>query len=102
MLSGGAGNDKIYGGAGNDIMIGGDGKDKMKGGRGDDLMIGGIAANENNLASLQAALADWTSDDLAGALLEIGTITDDGDKDDLKGEKGKDHLIGGAGDKLKK
>ena len=26
---------------------------------------------------------------------------DDGDKDDLKGGKGNDHLIGGAGDKLK-
>ena len=34
-------------------------------------------------------------------MTELGIITDDFDKDDLKGEKGDDHLIGGTGDKLK-
>lgn len=81
--------------------IGGVGKDKLKGGRGDDLLIGGSAANEDDLASVDAALADWNSGNLAGALVDLGAITDDGDKDDLKGEKGIDHLIGGVGDKLK-
>jgi hypothetical protein len=31
----------------------------------------------------------------------LGVITDDGDKDDLKGEKGTDHLLSGSGDKLR-
>ena len=53
------------------------------------------------LASVRAAWADWTSGDLASALFDLGAITDDGDKDDLKGEKGNDHLIGGANDELK-
>ncbi|NQV23089.1 MAG: calcium-binding protein, partial [Rhodopirellula sp.] len=38
----------------------------------------------------------------AGALLSLGSISDDGDKDDLKGGKGDDELIGGVKDKLKK
>ncbi len=101
VLSGGSGKDKLYGRNGNDILIGGIGKDKLKGGRGDDLLIGGSAASENDFASLDAALTDWTSGDLAGALVDLGAITDDGDKDDLKGEKGIDELFGGIGDKLK-
>jgi hypothetical protein len=38
---------------------------------------------------------------LAAALVDLGAITDDGDKDDLKGEQGFDELIDGVGDKLK-
>ena len=33
--------------------------------------------------------------------MDLGNVLDDSDKDDLKGEKGTDHLIGGVGDKLK-
>ena len=36
-----------------------------------------------------------------GALVDLGAITDDGDKDDLTGGKGLDELIGGIADKLK-
>ena len=46
-------------------------------------------------------MAHWVSDDLALALIDLGALTDDGDKDYLKGENGNDHLIGGVGDKLK-
>ena len=35
------------------------------------------------------------------ALVDLGALTDDGDKDGLKGKKGIDELIGGIGDKLK-
>lgn len=101
VLVGGAGEDNLYGGAGNDILIGGDGKDKLKGGRGDDLLIGGSAADGDDLAALDVARADWTSGDLAGALVDLGAITDDGEKDDLKGEQGDDERFGGIGDKLK-
>ena len=87
--------------AGKDIIIGGDGKDDLKGGRGDDLIIGGIAANEDDLGSVDAALTAWDSGDLSNALLSLGSIQDDFDKDKLKGGQGDDELIGGAGDKLK-
>lgn len=119
IIPGGAGNDHLDGGAGNDVLVGGDGKDKLfgrgrndiliggdgrhdlKGGDGDDLLIGGSAAAENDLASLDAAFDDWADGDLNGALDQLSAITDDGVKDDLKGEHGNDHLIGGVGDKLK-
>ena len=101
MLVGGSGKDDIQGVDGLDILIGGIGKDKLQGGRDEDLLIGGFAANQDHLASLDAALADWVNGDLAAALLDLGLLADDGDKDDLKGEQGLDKLIGGAGDKLK-
>lgn len=102
VLSGGAGKDKVDGGHGLDVLIGGIGKDKLKGDKGDDLLIGGSVANEDGVSLLDTALAAWTNDDLAGALLSLGSISDDGDKDDLSGGKGDDELIGGSRDKLKK
>ncbi len=101
IVVGGAGDDWIVGGKGHDLLIGGAGKDKMKGDGGHDLMIGHLAANQDNLAALDAALAKWLDDDLPGALAALGTLTDDGVKDILKGGKGDDELIGGVGDKLK-
>ena len=101
VLIGGAGKDDLKGSNGDDILIGGDGKDKLKGGRGDDLLVGGIAENEDDLDALDAAMSDWESGDLAGALDNLGIILDDGLKDNLKGEKGIDVLIDGVGDKLK-
>ena len=101
MLSGGSGDDDLQGGNGRDILIGGIGKDNLKGGRGDDLLIGGSVANADHLAAFDAALADWATGSVAATLTDLGAISDDGDKDDLKGEQGDDYLIGGAGDKLK-
>ncbi|MFV2068625.1 MAG: Calx-beta domain-containing protein, partial [Pirellulales bacterium] len=101
VLSGGAGKDDLNGGWGHDILIGGIGKDQLRGGKGDDLLIGGSIANEDDAAALAAALADWSSGDVAAARVDLGAIIDDGDKDDLKGGKGDDELFGGAGDKLK-
>ena len=107
VVSGGAGNDKLHGGSdgGADILIGGTGKDKLKGGKGGDLLIGHSAANEENATALAAALAHWTDEDLIDSLVhtlvDLGALTDDLVKDDLKGEKGNDELIGGVGDKLK-
>ena len=101
VLIGGTGDDDIQGGSGRDILIGGLGKDKLKGNAGDDLLIGGSAANENYLAALDQALADWASGNLAATLFDLGIITDDNNKDELFGEQGNDYLIGGVGDKLK-
>ncbi|MCM2371909.1 hypothetical protein NB063_14970 [Rhodopirellula sp. ICT_H3.1] len=101
ILVGGAGNDDMKGGNGNDLMIGGDGKDKMKGGKGDDLMFADMAANENDLSALDTALTFWNAGDLPSAMAAVGTLLSDGDKDDLKGEQGDDHLFGSLNDKLK-
>ena len=68
---------------------------------GDDLIIGGIAENEDDIDSVDAALTAWDSGDLSNALLCLGSIQDDFDKDKRKGGKGDDELIGGAGDNLK-
>lgn len=100
-VSGGLGNDTIRGNDGLDLLIGGSGEDNIRGGRGDDLLIAGSTANENDLASLQSALADWTANDLAAALTGLGAITDDGDEDILRGNRGDDELIGGVGDSLR-
>lgn len=101
VISGGEGDDRIDGGHGRDVLIGGTGADRIDGNHDDDLLIGGSTANEDDDAALDTALAAWASDDLAGTLLSLGTISDDGDKDDLTGGKSTDHLIGGASDKLK-
>ena len=94
---------KLYGHSGHDILIGGTGEDKLKGGRGDDLLIGGSAAKENDLASLDAALAGWVGGNLTSAsVTDLGTLTDDEDEDDLKGENDFDHLIGGVWRRLQR
>ncbi len=101
ILSGGAGDDKLDGGHGLDVLIGGIGKDHLKGDHDDDLLIGDSAANEENAAALEAAIAAWASGDLDAALLNLGDITDDGDKDKLQGGKDDDEVKAGDGDKEK-
>ena len=98
VLSGGAGRDRLFGDAGSDILIGGVGRDKLFGGGGDDLLIGGSAANEDDLVSLDSALANWVNRDLAAALFDLGALTDNGDVDRLKGGRGHDHVISGTDD----
>ncbi len=102
VLVGGEGNDHIKAGRGRDIVIGGSGNDKLKGGHDDDLIVGGVAANQNYLAATDAALSAWVNGSLDSALFELDTFTDDGEKDELKGEKGDDALFGGVGDKVKR
>ncbi len=68
--------------------------------RGDDLLIGVSAENQDDLATLDNALADWDSGDWALACFDLGDIIDDDDKDDLWGEEGLDLLFDGIGDKV--
>lgn len=63
VLIGGAGNDILTGGASRDILIGGLGSDVLTGGGDDDILIGGITTFDQNLATLDAILAEWTSAD---------------------------------------
>ena len=96
-------------------MIGGVGEDDLKGDKDDDILIGGFTAHDQDLAALEAIMAEWTSagdyaDRIAnldgttggsganGAYYLIAgdptdptvTVWDDGDKDTLQGHKGLD------------
>ncbi len=101
LIVGGGGNDRIDGGRGRDVLIGGTGSDRVNGGNSGDLLIGGSAENASDMASLDAALSAWADGDLSAALLNLGTISDDAARDILKGGRGTDELIGGAGDKVR-
>ncbi len=97
---GGAGNDRIFGGLGNDLLIGGTGRDFIHGGPGKDLMVAGSAENENDVPSLEAALAEWLDNDAPAALAQLGTLIDDGESDKLVGNRYYDKLIAGPNDWL--
>src|SRR5205823_15095646 len=58
---GGAGDDQLIGGNGPDLLIGGLGADQLVGNSGDDLLIAGTTAFDDNLAALDAIMAEWTS-----------------------------------------
>lgn len=62
ILLGGDGNDSLSGGAGRDLLIGDLGIDQLTGSRGQDILIGGTTSFDNDHESLDAILAEWTSD----------------------------------------
>ena len=112
------------GGAGNDVLIGGAGSDALLRQDGDDLLVAGTTAFDDNLAALDAVLAEWTSGrtyaqrvaNLRGTgsgprangntFLKVSgpgvTAFDDGAVDALDGASGSDwffaHLSGGVTD----
>ena len=61
VLVGGSGADSLIGGDGRDLLIGGAGKDTLSGDAGDDILIGGNSSASNNVAALNAIMAEWTS-----------------------------------------
>lgn len=65
-------------------------KDKLQGGRVNDLLMEGTPENQDDLVSLDAALADWSGNDWSLALVDLGGAIDDDDKDDVWGDKGID------------
>jgi Ca2+-binding RTX toxin-like protein len=94
VLIGGSGNDLLQGGAGNDILVGGAGNDTLKAGTGkdvliadggadtligstaitgSDLIIGGATIYDNNIAALNAIMAEWASID--SYALKIARLT---------------------------
>lgn len=97
---------------GNDVIIGGTGKDDLKGGDGDDLILGGYTSFDNDPDALNWILTEWRSalsyaDRINNLQTGVGpqqialktngpdaTVFDDGDKDKLKGEKGRDWFLG--------
>jgi hypothetical protein len=110
LLVGGAGNNVLIGGRGRNLMIGGAGNDLLIGDDGGDILIGGQTDYDSNEAALRALLAEWTSGDsyetrvahlfgtLAGGLngsyqLNASTVHDDGARDVLWGDEGRDWFL---------
>jgi hypothetical protein len=146
LLDGGNGKDNLKGGAGHDVLLGGDGDDMLDGGgncgrdlliggrgadrlvgnAGDDLLIAGTTLFDNDVAALDAIMAEWTSNrdyttrvaNLEGAgsgpnfdrrrngnyfLISSNpsaTVIGDGAKDQLTGSAGLDWFLATAEDKL--
>lgn len=113
ILLGGAGNDKLSGGGGQEVLIGGPGRDNLLGGADGDILIGASVTLDDAL--LKAVRDIWTGGSGydasvatltgSGGLLEPNVrVLDDGVKDKLHGQSGRDlffaHLIDGHEDKL--
>ncbi len=72
VLVGGWGNDSLVAGAGKDLLIAAGGADTLMG-KNNDLMIGGSTIYDNNVAALNAIMAEWTS--LDSYALKIARLT---------------------------
>ena len=110
ILIGGDNFDYQNGGRGRDILIGGGGRDWLNGSGSDDILIGGSTVYDNDDAALSAILGVWTSrtsynnrvstirsgsGSLGGVKLEANTtVLDDGARDVMIGNRGKDWYFG--------
>lgn len=119
VLVGGEGNDRLWGRNGADVIIGGTGKDALDGGRGDDILIADSWAFEDSVLALDAVRSEWNRNDVgyeqkrdhllgvtAGGLngqyvLNQSTLTDDGERDSLRGRRGRDLFFASYGDRVK-
>ena len=61
VLLGGAGNDRMLSGRGRDLLIGGSGSDRLLGNAEADLLFPDTTAFDDDIAALDAILAEWTS-----------------------------------------
>ncbi len=122
ILLGGGGNDKLDGGKGVDLLIGGTGVDDLTGGKGEDLLIAGATAFDDHVAHLKLIMAEWSASStrtfdqrvsnlrdgtgpvLAGTGVKLRasgaerTVFNDGAKDKLKGDKGRDWFFANLAD----
>ncbi|WP_168220254.1 Calx-beta domain-containing protein [Azospirillum thermophilum] len=96
----GAGNDTVFGGGGLDMLDGGSGNDVIDGGEGEDTLFGG--SGEDRLSG--GAGADAVSGGTGNDLIALGGGNDlaDGNEDNdvLFAEEGDDTVFGGAGDDI--
>ena len=78
VITGGAGNDKLFGGAGDDSLFGGAGKDVLTGGTGADKLTGGTGADRFVFAlgdnGTTAATADHVTDFEKGDTLDVSSF----------------------------
>jgi uncharacterized delta-60 repeat protein len=113
VLVGGDGNDNLSGGFGLDVLIGGRGTDKLAGGDGDDVLFGGSTMFDVDPTGLLNIVQEWATEpdydtrinhltgtpgglNLGTVLTTGSTIFDDGVKDKLSGDKGRDWFIMGS------
>ena len=99
-IVGGEGNDFIAGHDGRDVLIGGEGSDLIIGHREDDILISGTYTGQQDLASLRAIMAAWTTSDSytsrvasLSSLLNDSTVSDDDSFDLLLGLQGQDYFM---------
>jgi Ca2+-binding RTX toxin-like protein len=99
-LLGGVGADRLFGGLGNDVLIGGLGADWLRGQEHDDLLIGGSTSHDNNSVLLQNISAIWSSSNAFGTrisnlapLLNASTVQNDGVRDYIFGNRGRDWIL---------
>jgi Ca2+-binding RTX toxin-like protein len=97
---GGAGGAVLKGGTGRNILIAGRGGAHLEGGKADDILIGGYTDFDNNLAALQAILAEWNSSDsnavrtaALSSYFNATTVHDDGIADRIDSGSGQDWVF---------
>jgi serralysin len=110
ILSGRDGNDTLNVTSGKNILIGGNGSDTLNGGNSEDLIIGARYILESDSFALRSLLDEWESDSnyddrvrhLLGTksggsngnfTLTSSTIKEDGAKDSLRGNAGRDWYL---------
>jgi hypothetical protein len=100
LLLGGLGDDQSFGGAGSDVLIGGGDADRLFGEQGDDVLIGGSTIHDTSDAALNAILVEWSSRRSFSARinnlrsrLDSTTVIDDGARDQLRGDSGRDWYL---------
>jgi len=99
ILVGAAGKNVLAGGGGRDLLIGGVGGDWLDGGADDDLLFDGTTAYDSDPATLVAIRSVWVDpalsyedrvDNLRSNYFGGGTVTSDGEADELIGQGGRD------------
>jgi Ca2+-binding RTX toxin-like protein len=117
ILIGGTGDDVLIGGRAASLLIGGDGRNTLTGGSGQDLLIGGTTRFDNDEATLDAIMEEWTRntsfasrvDHILGrtrggwndaVILNAMTVQDDHSDDTLEGGSGLDLFFQSLGDTL--
>lgn len=109
LLVGGMGADILQGGWGDDILLGGGGNDMLDGGSGHDTLLGGdgndvlVASNSPYLIFRYPAQDDGdlllggAGDDVLIGAMAADTLWGGDGNDILRGDLGRNQLVGGAG-----
>jgi hypothetical protein len=99
-VGGSGGSGQLLGGTGRNILIAGPGGANLKGGSGDDILIGGFTNYDQNLAALEAIMAEWNSADsyatrtsVLSSYFNTSTVHDDGVSDQINGGGGQDWVF---------
>lgn len=109
VVVGDAGNDRVLGAAGRDLLIGGDDADSLDGGTDDDILISSATVNDADDSILLAAIDEWANSgdsyedriaSLAGGDFspDGNVFQDDGAKDLLTGQSGRDWYMASLSD----